>query len=366
MFLHKRSQSQSEYMHYKKVFVGLSGGVDSSVTAALLQERGYDVTGVYIKGWYPEWKECNWKENRRDAMRVAATLDIPFMTLDMSEEYKKDVVDYFLSEYGKGRTPNPDVMCNKHIKFGSFYQWALGQGADFVATGHYARITEGKNGHMLCRGKDQAKDQSYFLWSIAQEQLPHIMFPLGDMEKKNVRTLAEKYALPTSDKKDSQGICFLEDVTMEEFLKHYFPTHKGSVLLDGTEEIIGEHDGAVLYTIGQRHGFATYKKSTHEDPYFVVSKNLENNTITVSHSKPTTHTSDVFILENENWLHTPIQEKRYLVQTRYRQRPSECVIRHDSADQIRIRFLDTSERPAPGQSAVLYDGDVVIGGGIIS
>jgi len=343
----------------KKVFVGLSGGVDSSVTAALLKKRGFDVTGVYIKGWYPDWKECNWKDARRDAMRVAAKLSIPFQTLDMSEMYKRDVVDYFLSEYKKGRTPNPDVMCNKYIKFGGFYDWAIERGADFVATGHYARIEESR----LLRGKDTTKDQSYFLWTLKKEQLEHVLFPLGVMEKRQVRKLAKKFDLPTSTKKDSQGICFLEDISMEEFLRHYFPTHKGKVF-DETGAEIGEHDGSLLYTIGQRHGFITKKESTNEQPYFVISKDLEKNIITVSHEKAVTRAGS-YSLEQINWLTVPEENKRYLGQTRYRQKPSSCSLVQKESSWT-VAFEKNAEKPVSGQSFVVYEGDRVVGGGILT
>ncbi|MEK7514388.1 MAG: tRNA 2-thiouridine(34) synthase MnmA, partial [Patescibacteria group bacterium] len=208
-------------MKGKKVFVGLSGGVDSAVSAALLKRDGFDVTGVFIKGWYPEFLHCNWREERRDAMRVAAHLDISFATFDCEEEYKKYVVDYMLSEYDLGRTPNPDVMCNKYVKFGSFFREAIARGADFIATGHYAVKEERDNhGHsifILKESPDPDKDQSYFLWTLTQKELAASLFPVGKYKKEKVRTLARKFKLPVSEKKDSQGICFLGNVDMKEF-----------------------------------------------------------------------------------------------------------------------------------------------------
>ena len=202
----------------KTVFVGLSGGVDSSVTALLLQKAGAKVQGVFIQGWYPENMPCTWKEDRMDAMRVAAQLQIPFHTLDASREYKKSVIDYLLREYKAGRTPNPDIMCNRDVKFGAFYTFARMHGADFIATGHYARVED----DALLKGVDGDKDQSYFLWAIAKSTLASILFPLGGYTKKEVRDVALKHSLPTAQKKDSQGICFLGNISIEDFLQAEF------------------------------------------------------------------------------------------------------------------------------------------------
>src|SRR3989344_4417069 len=241
----------------KKVFVGLSGGVDSAVTALLLKEQGFDVTGVFIKVWQPDFLPCIWREERRDAMKVAIALDIPFLFFDFEEEYKKGVVDEMIEEYKSGRTPNPDVLCNQEIKFGAFLKKAKELGADFIATGHYA---ENKNG-VLMEGQDKEKDQSYFLWTVKKEDLKHILFPVGHLEKKEVRRLASKYNLPVSEKKDSQGICFIGDVDMGEFLSHFISIKTGEVL-NTNGEVIGTHTGAVVYTIGERHGFEITKKTS--------------------------------------------------------------------------------------------------------
>lgn len=339
----------------KKVLVGLSGGVDSSVSIALLKKNGFEVVGAYIRGWYPDWKDCFWQESRRDAMRVCAKLGVPFITVNLENEYKKEVVDYFLSEYKNGRTPNPDVMCNKHIKFGAFFDYALKNKFDFVATGHYARIKEGG----LLRGKDSNKDQSYFLWSLKKEQLDKIIFPIGDLTKDRVRKLAKSFKLPTSQKKDSQGICFLEDISMEEFLKHYFPEKTGRVLSEDGQEI-GNHDGAILYTIGQRHGFKINPKKSNESSHFVISKDLKANTITVSTQKPKVGLGKQLELEEENWL-SGIDGGQYEIQTRYRQKP----IKADVLDG-KISLLEEGEQPAPGQSVVVYKREKLVGGAIIA
>ena len=268
----------------KKVFVGLSGGVDSAVSATLLKKQGYEVVGVFIKTWHPDFLECNEEDERRDAMRVAAFLDIPFLTFDLADVYKKEVADYMIREYKEGRTPNPDVMCNKEVKFGTFLKKAISMGADCVATGHYARVLspceggvpEGRGG--LLKGKDPSKDQSYFLWTLKQEQLERIVFPIGNLKKTEVRKLAKKFNLPVAEKKDSQGICFLGAVDLKEFLKHYIKFKKGKVC-DEKGEVIGHHEGAVFYTLGERHGFTITKKKSTDGPYYIVGKDIKKNTL---------------------------------------------------------------------------------------
>src|SRR3989338_5279788 len=221
----------------RQVFVGLSGGVDSAVSAALLKQQGYSVTGVFIKVWQPDFLPCSWREERRDAMKVAIALDIPFLFFDFEEEYKKGVVDTVVREYKAGRTPNPDVLCNKEIKFGAFWKKAKEMGADYIATGHYAQIIprfdlgiSEVEPRLLLEGKDKEKDQSYFLWTLNRNDLTHILFPVGSLEKGEVRKLARRYHLPVSDKKDSQGICFIGEIRMDEFLSHFISTKPGKVL----------------------------------------------------------------------------------------------------------------------------------------
>lgn len=359
-----------------KVYVGMSGGVDSSVTAALLKEQGYDVTGVFIKAWHPEGMPCNWKEDRRDAMRVCAVLDIPFKTLDLEKEYKQEVVDYMIEEYKKGRTPNPDVMCNKSVKFGGFLKFALAEGADFVATGHYARLRReipisksqfpNKYQIQMLEGKDKDKDQSYFLWTLTQDQLKHVLFPIGEYQKNEVRKLAEKFNLPTASKKDSQGLCFLGKVDMKDFLREYIPTEKGNVLNE-QGEIVGIHDGAHLYTTGERHGFITNKKTASDAPLYVVSKDIRKNTITVS-SDNYDKTKNIFSkveLSQVNWIQNPELKKRYLARFRYHQDPILCDISIEKDGGVTVCFDEPQKAIAEGQSLVLYDSEKCLGGGII-
>lgn len=347
-----------------KVFVGLSGGVDSSVSAALLKEEGYDITGVFIKTWHPDFLPCTWKEDRLDAMRVAAHLDIPFITFDAEEEYKKDVADYMIEEYKRGRTPNPDVMCNKYVKFGAFLKYTLAEGADFVATGHYARAQDLR----LLAGSDKNKDQSYFLWTLTQEQLKHVLFPVGHLEKPEVRKLAKKFGLPTAEKKDSQGVCFLGKLDMAEFLKHYAEPKRGEVLNEDGE-VVGFHEGVILYTLGERHGFTITKKGTNDIPYFVVQKDMRANTITVAHKEQGSlkgKGEQSLLLENVNWISgsAPEKDKIYSARVRYRAPLSPCKIVVEN-NETRVEFLEPEEPQAPGQSLVVYDDEECLGGGVI-
>lgn len=367
-----------------KIFVGLSGGVDSSVSAALLKREGYAVTGVFIKVWTPPLLECTWKEDRLDAMRVCAKLQIPFITLNLEKEYKKEVVDYMIAEYKAGKTPNPDVMCNKQIKFGAFYRFARNQGADFIATGHYARIVKRKTCNVkrlakdgilsslhalrctLHAGLDSQKDQSYFLWNLKQEQLPHILFPVGGMLKSKVRMLAKSFGLVTADKKDSQGLCFLGKVDMKKFLENYIRPKKGPVINE-RGETIGTHNGVVFFTLGERHGFIIKNKSSKEAPYYVIDKNVTKNTLTVSHDPRKTIRTDsrrVFTLEMVNWISgEPQMVTSLTARLRYRQPIQKVRLIHNS--NFVVRFASPQSGGDFGQSVVIYDGEACLGGGII-
>src|SRR3990172_10626948 len=232
----------------KTVFVGVGGGVDCSVAALLLKKKGYNVIGVYIKSWYPPGFPCPYPIDRRDAIRVCAKIGIPFLELNLEKVYKKEVTDYLIKEYKKGRTPNPDVMCNKFVKFGAFFKKARAMGANFVATGHYARLKNGK----LYQARDKTKDQSYFLWALTKKELKYSIFPIGEYLKKEVRQSAKKNNLPTAEKPDSQGICFLGKIDIKEFLKKYIKEKKGKVLNENGE-VIGWHKGVYFHTLGERH-----------------------------------------------------------------------------------------------------------------
>lgn len=351
----------------KKVFVGLSGGVDSSVSAALLKEAGYDVTGVFIKVWQPDFLECTWKEDRLDAMRIAATLNIPFVTLDLEKEYKQGVIDYMIAEYKTGRTPNPDVMCNKEVKFGGFLQFALAHGANYVATGHYAQIEGTQDGLVLKKSTDNEKDQSYFLWTIPQEQLGHILFPVGAMTKSEVRAYAEKKGLITATKKDSQGLCFVGKLDIKDFLKEYIAPHTGSVVtLSG--DVVGSHDGVEFFTLGERHGFTITKKTPNDKPYYVVDKDIHKNTLIVSTQSPHIQKKGTtkIHLTDSNWFQEIRNDLVYHARVRYRQVLKECTITLTGEKTATIDFKVSEDAATAGQSCVIYDTyGRVVGGGII-
>ncbi|MFM7088696.1 MAG: tRNA 2-thiouridine(34) synthase MnmA [Candidatus Paceibacterota bacterium] len=351
-------------MAKKTVFVGLSGGVDSAVSAALLKKNGYKVVGVFIQTWHPDFIVCNEEDERRDAMRVAAHLDIPFLTLDLSLEYKRDVANYMIDEYRHGRTPNPDVLCNSHIKFGGFLHYALSKGADFVATGHYAQQTK----HSLIKAKDESKDQVYFLWQLKQKQLEKIIFPIGYLNKTQVRTLAKKFKLPVSEKKDSQGICFLGDIDLKDFLKHYIQIKKGDVLNE-KGEVIGEHDGALFFTLGERHGFTITKKTPNDTRYYVVNKDIKKNTITVSQNISNnifSAASNTIHITKTNWIkEKPVINQAYTAQIRYHGDFLPCRVICSSNDSADVVF-DAPVLAASGQSIVVYDAQTMVGGGVVA
>ncbi|MCX6752292.1 MAG: tRNA 2-thiouridine(34) synthase MnmA [Candidatus Nomurabacteria bacterium] len=398
-------------MKKKIVFVGISGGVDSAVSAALLQKEGHEVVGVFIKTWHPDFLVCNEEEERHDAMRVAAHLNIPFLTFNFEDVYKKEVADYMIHEYKMGRTPNPDVMCNKEVKFGAFLKKALAMGADYVATGHYARLERASRKLQVlkvCKGKklykldelyklltgcDSTKDQSYFLWTLKQEQLRKILFPVGHLKKTEVRKLAKKFHLPVAEKKDSQGICFLGDIDLKGFLKHYIKPKKGKVYnAEGKE--IGFHEGAVFNTLGERHGFTITKKNPNDGAYYVVGKDINKNILFVSQKSPLLVSARsclaergsklkftsprpspcqgegvVIRLEDVNWIseNYPLETKSYTCQVRYHGEFLPCKIKAEGPERSR-RAEVIFEKPvlvASGQSCVIYDGDVCLGGGVV-
>lgn len=351
----------------KTVFVGLSGGVDSSVAALRLKNQGYHVVGVFIKVWHPDWLVCNWEEERLDAMRVAAHLGIPFLTCDAVAAYRDEVASYFIDSYKAGLTPNPDVLCNEKVKFGAFLRFALEHGADYVATGHYAQKGEGeRGGRELWRGVDTGKDQSYFLWSLKPEQLEKILFPVGDTVKTDLRTEATAAGLPTATKKDSQGVCFLGHIDIPEFLSHYIDLVPGPVLnTDG--KVVGEHQGAFVYTLGQRHGFTLHHTRADSKPQYVVAKDVEHNTVTVGDAAPQVGSHDTITLTNVVWRGEvlPVVGQTVEAQFRYRQTPFSLTITAIRENEIDLIPTATIEQGASGQSCVLYEGGRCIGGGMM-
>ena len=334
----------------KRICIGLSGGVDSAVSAALLKEAGAQVTGVFIKGWYPPGLPCTWAEDRRDAMRVAAHLRIPFETLDAANAYKESVIDYLLDEYRAGRTPNPDVMCNRDVKFGAFHAYARERGAEHIATGHYAR----SEGAAIYRALDSKKDQTYFLWAVPRTALADAVFPLGMLKKEAVRVIAKRYDLPVAEKPDSQGICFLGPISVEDFLRSEFGAEPGAAL-DETGAIVGMHEGAILYTPGERVRLA----GAASGPWYVLAKDMRTNIVTVARTVPEKAASSIRF-EAQNWL----SERSGTLSAQYRYHGPQVAGRVEGNAFFPSETL--REPVAAGQSLVLYRGDELIGGGIIS
>lgn len=366
-----KKQKTNKNILSEKVAVGLSGGVDSSVAAYLLKEQGYDVTGVFIQCWDAKADGCSSEEDRNDAVKVAAKLGIKLITLDFVKEYKANVIEYFYAEYKAGRTPNPDVMCNKEIKFGMFYDWAMNKGFDFVATGHYAGVLNSKGSqYKLLKGKDKGKDQSYFLYLLTSEKLKKIKFPLWEMKKNDVRKLAKKIGFANSDKPDSMGICFIGKVDIKEFLKKRIDLHEGNVV-DIKGEVLGKHDGVEFYTIGQRHGFRLTKYVGL--PLYVVDKNVKKNELVVGYVKEVV--KDRFLVEAPHFMGGSLPKFPLECEVRIRHLGSmnKCVVSEkkkrgsidDSIIALDVKLTNPIFGVAPGQSAVFYKKDVVLGGGVI-
>ena len=389
----------------KRVVVGLSGGVDSSVAAYLLQQQGYEVIGMFMKNWHDDSvtisKECPWLDDSNDAMIVAQHLGIPFQAIDLSVEYKARIVDYMFDEYQRGRTPNPDVLCNREIKFDVFLNNALKLGADFVATGHYARKSEfekdGNRMYRLLSGKDPNKDQSYFLCQLTQEQLSRSLFPVGGLLKPEVRVIAKKLGLVTAEKKDSQGLCFIGKVHLPDFLQQRLQTKKGPVielpptapafqngfdkddlvglttpynLEAGQGRVVGEHNGAHYYTIGQRKGL---NLGGHAKPLFVIGTNTQENIIYtgMGEDHPGLYRQGLFIsASDEHWIREDLRlaigdSRDYLARIRYRQRLDACTL-YKKAEGLYIIFDKPQKSITPGQFAAWYEGEELVGSGVIN
>jgi tRNA-specific 2-thiouridylase len=373
-----------------RVYVGMSGGVDSSLTAALLVEQGYEVTGVYMKNWSQDLPgmKCPWADDLADAKRVAVQLGIEFKVFDFEREYKQRVVDYMIDEYELGRTPNPDIMCNQEVKFRLFLDAALADGADMIATGHYARVVHAAPDEQLIHSnrlsptdagdadsdsnesavparlalaQDVGKDQTYFLYRVTEKALEKTLFPLGGYTKAEVREMARERGLYTAAKRDSQGICFVGQIGIREFLSQYVTTKPGDIVDTDMHQVLGRHDGAIYYTLGQRHGLDVGGGL----PYYVVGKDMEKNEVYVS-----TNLNDTRMWRHEltltslHWINQPPQKGTYRMRVRHRAPlvPAQLVLRGDNATLV----LDDAQRAATaGQSVVLYDDNICIGGGII-
>lgn len=356
-------------MQKKTVVVGMSGGVDSSVSAYLLKEEGYDVKGLFMQNWQSEPGEiCTSEIDFKDASAVCDKLDIPLHRANFSDEYWERVFTNFLSEHEKGRTPNPDILCNREIKFKSFLDYAFNIGADFIATGHYAKIIAKNNNKFLARAKDSFKDQTYFLHEVSENEFDRCIFPLADLTKDEVREMALKQNLITADKKDSVGICFVGERNLKDFLNRFLSFSKGDIK-DENGNIVGEHQGSILYTEGQRQGLQIGGvKGADELPWYVYKKDIKNNVIHVCQGvdNELLMNSGLFV-EKINW----INDIEYnlpmncLVQVRHQHKPVECYLESNN-EKIMVTFKDKIRAIAPGQSAVLYDNDICLGGGIIN
>lgn len=354
----------------KSVIVGMSGGVDSSVTALLLQQQGYAVRGVFMKNWEGDDTDdyCAAETDLADAARVCEQIGIPLQGVNFADQYWDRVFNYFLEEYRAGRTPNPDVLCNKEIKFSAFLDYAMQQGADAIATGHYARSAEQDGEYFLLRGKDGSKDQSYFLYMLSQQQLSHSMFPIGELAKPRVRELAAQNKLVTFNKKDSTGICFIGERDFKNFLKRYLPARPG-LIQTPQGETIGKHDGLMYYTLGQRQGLGIGGlKNFDGQAWYVADKDLDNNILIVvqGHTHPLLYSQWLDAI-NLHWVAgcAPAIPLQCTAKTRYRQQDAACTIESLDNDQCRVIFEQPQWAVTPGQSVVFYQGEKCLGGGII-
>ncbi|WP_230191349.1 tRNA 2-thiouridine(34) synthase MnmA [Paenibacillus sp. CECT 9249] len=355
-----------------RVVVGMSGGVDSSVTALLLKEQGYDVIGIFMKNWddTDEFGRCTAEEDAEDVRRVCDQIGIPYYTVNFEKEYYDKVFTYFLDEYKRGRTPNPDVMCNREIKFGEFLNRALDLGADYLATGHYARVERSGDAYRLLRGIDGNKDQTYFLNALNQAQLSKAMFPIGHLPKQEVRKIAAEAGLATAKKKDSTGVCFIGERNFKEFLSGYLPAQAGDMIDIRTGEIKGRHDGLMYYTLGQRQGLGIGGSGTGE-PWFVADKDLERNVLYVVQGDrhPSLYSTGL-VATGVNWISGNDRlgaagEMRCTAKFRYRQPDQGVTIAWTGGDTVRVTFDQPQKAVTPGQAVVFYDGEECLGGGMI-
>jgi tRNA-specific 2-thiouridylase len=355
-----------------RVVVGMSGGVDSSVTALLLKEQGYDVIGIFMKNWddTDEFGNCTAEDDAEDVRRVCEQIDIPYYTVNFEKEYFDKVFSYFLDEYKAGRTPNPDVMCNREIKFGEFLTKALDLGADYVATGHYARVIEEDGVFKLLRGVDSNKDQTYFLNALDQQQFSKAMFPIGHLPKPEVRRIAEAAGLSTAKKKDSTGVCFIGERNFKQFLSQYLPAKSGNMVDITTGEVKGSHDGLMYYTLGQRQGLGIGGGSGSGEPWFVADKDLEHNVLYVvqGDQHPSLYSTGL-IATGVNWIagsaSIPTEPFKCTAKFRYRQPDQEVTLNWLEDGSVHVTFANDQKAITPGQAVVFFQGEECLGGGTI-
>jgi|TARA_B110000305_G_scaffold53035_1_gene58222 tRNA-specific 2-thiouridylase len=351
----------------KKIVVGLSGGVDSAIAAWLLKEQGYEVTGVFMKNWEDDDDEsyCSSREDLIDAVSVAETLGIEIETVNFSKEYRDRVFNEFLDEYARGRTPNPDVFCNSEIKFKAFLDHAIQLGADKIATGHYAQLRERSGLFELLKAEDGTKDQSYFLYRLNQDQLSKTLFPLGNMYKREVRAIAKRLGLGNHNKKDSTGICFIGERRFKDFLGRYLPDKPGNIITP-EGQTVGSHQGLMFHTIGQRQGLGIGGDGL---PWYVSKKDMATNTLTVvqGHDHPLLQNPDIYA-QNLHWIsgNTPSSQWVFGAKSRYRQKDAACTIKNVTESMCHVQFAEPQWAVTPGQSLVVYESNVCLGGGVIS
>lgn len=350
---------------HKKIIVGMSGGVDSSVSALLLKEQGHDISGVFMKNWEEDDTDtfCSARADMADAQAICDQLQIELYKVNFAAEYWQYVFNHFLAEYRAGRTPNPDILCNKEIKFKAFLDFAKQKGANYIAMGHYARTSKGQ----LLKGLDNNKDQSYFLHALSKEQLMQSLFPIGELEKSQVRELAQKAGFKNHNKKDSTGICFIGERKFKSFLNQYLPAQPGDIETSNGK-VIGRHDGLMFYTLGQRQGLHIGgMRDTKEAPWYVAAKNIKRNVLVVVQEtdNPLLYCKHLFT-ENVNWIDEP-KEYPFIcyAKTRYRQKDQACIIHKLANQQYKIEFEIPQRAVTPGQSVVFYQNDHCLGGGII-
>jgi tRNA-uridine 2-sulfurtransferase len=351
----------------EKVLVGMSGGVDSAVAALLLKRAGYDVQGLYMSNWEDDDSYCTGAQDFQDARATAAELGIPLHRVTFAEQYRARVFEYFLTEYRAGRTPNPDVLCNREIKFGVCLEHATRLGAQLFATGHYARLTTGTSGPVLLKARDADKDQSYFLHGVDRRHFERVLFPLGELVKSEVRTLAREAGLPVFDKPDSTGICFIGERPFREFLAKYIPTSPGDIVTE-QGEVVGRHRGLAFYTLGQRGGLEIGGRAgKSEDAWYVAAKDLARNRLVAvqGHDHPLL-SSRALLTGPCNWLVQPdTPDFHSQIKVRYRQADQSCLATTRCDGSVEVRFAEPQRAVTPGQFAVFYDGERCLGGGVI-
>ena len=354
----------------KTVVVGMSGGVDSSVAALLLKQQGYNVIGLFMHNWEEDDDSghCTAEEDYKDVRMVCSKIGIPYYSVNYSKEYKERVFKDFLEEYAKGRTPNPDVLCNKEIKFGPFLEFANSIGADYIATGHYCKVSHENGVHKLLKAVDTNKDQTYFLNQLNQHQLEKILFPLGDMVKPDVRKIAEQYDLITYNKKDSTGICFIGERNFRNFLKNYLPAKPGEIKNIANGKVIGKHDGLMYYTLGQRKGLGIGgRRDGNGQSWFVIKKDLDNNVLWVSQGEGDELFTDGLITYKVNWIPTEPKENEFdcFAKFRYRQPDQKVHVTKLENGNIKVDFYQKQRAVTPGQYVVFYNDTECLGGGVI-